>query len=63
MQKKLKVSLWVLLSLVAIIVVMVPWAAMDAIRYRNLIVGDVDLETLTDGVHKGSSKAAGFQFH
>ena len=60
MSKRRKIILRVLLILVIIIVGMVSWAAVDPIRHRNLIVNDVNLENLPDGVYEGSFKGGRF---
>jgi len=60
MNRKLKISLWALLGLAIVVIGMVSWAAVDPIRYRNLIVNDVNLEELPDGVYKGSFKGGRF---
>ena len=60
MRKKRKIVIWILLALAIIIILMVSWAAVDPIRYRNLTANNVDLENLPDGVYKGSFKGGRF---
>jgi uncharacterized protein with FMN-binding domain len=60
MKKRSKIILWVLLGFVIIIVAMTAWAAIDPIRYRNLVVNDVRLENIPDGLYEGSFKGGRF---
>jgi uncharacterized protein with FMN-binding domain len=60
MKKKLKIGLWILLGLVVIVIVMTSWAAMDPIKYRNLIVNEVKLDNLSDGIYEGSFNGGRF---
>jgi uncharacterized protein with FMN-binding domain len=60
MNRKLKRVLWVLMGIVAIGILVISWAAVDPIRYRNLIVKDVSLENLPDGIYTGSFKGGRF---
>jgi len=60
MKKGSKIVLWVLLCLGIIMVLMASWAAVDPIKYRNLIVNDVKLDNLSDGVYEGSFNGGRF---
>ncbi len=60
MKKRTKIILWIVLGFMILIVVMVGWAAIDPIRYRNLVVNDVKLDELPDGVYEGSFKGGRF---
>jgi len=61
MKKRTKIILWVLLGFVIVIIAMTAWAAIDPIRYRNLVVNDIKLENIPDGVYEGSFKGGRFK--
>jgi len=60
MKKRTKVILWVVLGFVIFMVIMAGWAAIDPIRYRNLVVNDIKPENIPDGVYEGSFKGGRF---
>lgn len=60
MKRRNKIILWIVLGIVILMVVMVGWAAIDPIRYRNLVVNDVKLDEIPDGVYEGSFKGGRF---
>ena len=60
MNKKLKIFLWILLGIVILAVLMAGWAAIDPMRYKKLVVNDVILDDIPDGVYEGSFKGGRF---
>lgn len=60
MKKRTKIILWILLGFVVFIIAMVAWAAIDPIRYKNLVVNDVELDELPDGAYEGYFKGGRF---
>ena len=60
LSRKLKVILIVIGAVIAIALGLIGWAFVDVIRYNKLVIRDVDLQNIADGVYEGSFKGGRF---
>jgi len=58
--RKLKVILIVVGSVVVLMLGLIGWAYMDVVKYNDLVIKDVDLQKIADGVYEGSFKGGRF---
>ena len=60
LSRPLKIILIIVGAIVVIILGFTGWAAIDVIRYNELVIKDVDLQNIPDGVYEGSFKGGRF---
>ena len=60
LSRKLRIVLIVVGVVVVIILGLIGWAYVDVIRYNELVIRDVDLQNIADGVYEGSFKGGRF---
>ena len=58
--RKLRVILIVIGAVIVIALGLIGWAYMDVIRYNELVIRDVDLQNIADGVYGGSFEGGRF---
>lgn len=60
LSRPLKITLIIVGVIVVVVLGLAGWAAIDVIRYNELVIEDVDLQNIPDGVYEGSFKGGRF---
>jgi uncharacterized protein with FMN-binding domain len=58
--RKLKIVLIVIGAIVVFALGLAGWAYIDVVKYRELVIKDVDLRNIPDGVYEGTFKGGRF---